>query len=317
MLERFIQMLNSAYGLEALSFSGLSPGWSAAAWKVQTRCGDFFLKVYDKQKPSTRVWVERLDAYMPVVLWLHQHTGLRDKMTAPVLTKTGSYQWADTAFIYMVFPLIGGQTIADAKLTGAQVRELAEIVAALHVYGAEIPVPTGSLRETFDVSFCGELTGWLCGTGDTDLNAVLAPYAGTLSRMSETLQAASDTLRKTDLRYALCHMDIHGWNLMQAERLILIDWEGLRLAPVEADLFSLTDTFFFDYARDEFITSYRSVHKDYHINPEVMRFYRWRRRLEDVHAFSQSILLDCLTAADRTRSLHYLNRECALLPAML
>jgi thiamine kinase-like enzyme len=37
----------------------------------------------------------------------------------------------------------------------------------------------------------------------------------------------------------LCHTDAHGWNLMQNQNLMLIDWEGLKLAPVEADLRAL------------------------------------------------------------------------------
>lgn len=34
----------------------------------------------------------------------------------------------------------------------------------------------------------------------------------------------------------LCHTDAHGWNLIQSNKLVLVDWEGLRLAPPEADL---------------------------------------------------------------------------------
>ena len=67
-----------------------------------------------------------------------------------------------------------------------------------------------------------------------------------------SLRAQAEALRHAPLRYALCHTDIHGWNLMQEDRLILIDWEGLKLAPVEADLFSFTETFFFgDGAAEE------------------------------------------------------------------
>jgi thiamine kinase-like enzyme len=39
-----------------------------------------------------------------------------------------------------------------------------------------------------------------------------------------------------------CHTDIHGWNLMvKDDSLILIDWEGLKIAPAEMDIMFVID----------------------------------------------------------------------------
>ena len=75
------QMLYNEYGIQVQSLQQIPAGWSASAWKVHSECGDYFLKVYDKHKPSTRNWIARIDSYMPVVLWLHENTKLQKKMT--------------------------------------------------------------------------------------------------------------------------------------------------------------------------------------------------------------------------------------------
>ena len=61
---------------------------------------------------------------------------------------------------------------------------------------------------------------------------------------------------------------------------------------------------------------YRAMHKDYMVNEDAMRFYRLRRRPEDIHAFFESILLDDLTQEEMNRPLHHLKRQCWLLHGM-
>ncbi len=318
MIKKMERMLYSEYGIQALSLQEIPPGWSASAWKVNAECGDYFLKVYHKHKPSTKSWVARIGDYMPVVLWLYENKGLQGKMTAPLLTKDGAYKWEDTAFLYMVFPFIDGQTIGSDKLKPAQVCEIAQIISELHSYGAEIPVPTDILRETFDVSFCTVLSDRLKNIHNAiQLKGMLAPYQDTLIQAMETLQELADLLRNSKIQYVLCHTDIHGWNLMQSSKLILIDWEGLKLAPAEADLFSFTETFFFEYAWEDVMSIYRTVHKDYRVNADAIRFYRLRRRLEDIFEFVERILFDNLAQDDANRSLRYLKQECDLLNTVL
>jgi hypothetical protein len=47
-------------------------GWSALALKARTDRGDFFVKVYDRGKLSTRVWIERLDVWLAVAQCLRR-----------------------------------------------------------------------------------------------------------------------------------------------------------------------------------------------------------------------------------------------------
>ena len=311
------QMLYNEYGIQVQALQQIPAGWAASAWKVHSECGDYFLKVYDKHKPSTRNWIARIDSYMPVVLWLHENTKLQKKMTAPILTRDRTYKKEDSSFLYMVFPFIEGSTICDEKLKPEQIREVAQIISELHFHGAEIPASTNSLIETFDVSFCTTLSNRLGNIhASASLLEVLKPYMTLHAHATESLQSMGLLLQNSKMRYVMCHTDLHGWNLIQSKNLILIDWEGLKLAPVEADLFSFTGTFFFDYAWEDFMSIYHTTHKDYQINVEAMRFYRLRRRLEDIHEFVESILFDKLTQDDMNQSLRYLKQECELLHVM-
>lgn len=317
MYKRLKQMLCNEYGIRAHFLEEIPSGWSASAWKVHSDCGDYFLKVYDKHKSSTKKWIARIDSYMPVVLWLYKNTELRRKMTAPILSKDGSYKKEDATFLYMVFPFIKGPTLCNDKLEREQICEIAQIISELHFIGSEIPLPTDSLKETFDVSFCMTLADLLGNINHSFyLKEMIIPYIDILTKAIETLQKKSVLLQSSKIPYCLCHTDIHGWNLIQSENLILIDWEGLKIAPVEADLFSFTETFFYGYGWEDFMAVYSAVHKNYKVNHDAMLFYRLRRRLEDIYEFIESILFDDLTQDDINQNLHYLKQECELLNIM-
>ena len=90
------------------------------------------------------------------------------------------------------------------------------------------------------------------------------------------IEELSEALKNRDLRMALCHTDVHGWNLMSTGQLKLIDWEGLKLAPVEADMMSFVDEPYFS----EFMRIYANTHSHYEVNIEALTFYQgdasWR-----------------------------------------
>jgi spectinomycin phosphotransferase len=101
---------------------------------------------------------------------------------------------------------------------------------------------------------------------------------------------------------------------MQSDRLILIDWEGMKLAPPEADLFAFIGNLFWHNCSDKFMKTYQSVHKDFEINIEVLEFYQTRCRIEDICAFAQGLLYDKnIDETERNESLYYLQLECEVL----
>lgn len=130
----------------------------------------------------------------------------------------------------------------------------------------------------------------------------------------DKVEKLSVKLSKETLPFVLCHTDVHGWNLMQSDRLILIDWECMKLAPTEADLFAFIGNLFWHNCSDEFLKTYQSVHIDYEINLEVLEFYQARRRIEDICAFAQGLLYEKnIDDTERKESLYHLQHECEAL----
>lgn len=87
------------------------------------------------------------------------------------------------------------------------------------------------------------------------------------------------------------------------------------LAPPEADLFSFTEGFFYGAGEALFMKTYLAARPGYEINQAALRYYRLRRRLEDIADFGDSMMNDGLSSEDMTRSLWHFGRECeAVMP---
>ncbi len=195
--------------------------------------------MYDKNRASTAKWTALIDDYMPVLRWLSDRTALSGKLPVPLLTTNGEYKCEDDDAVYVLYEYIAGETIGGRPLGKGCEEKLASIIAELHRYDETIPVKTERIKENYDISFLGEMKQWLDHL-PCELAPLIQPYIGSIREMMEAALSLADDLKCSDRRLALCHTDIHGWNMMKTGgELILIDWEGLKLAPVEADLMFL------------------------------------------------------------------------------
>ena len=310
-MELFISnILKNIYEIETAEVKNVPGGWSASAYYIRAKRGEFFLKIFDKNRYTAQSWIKRIDFYIPVVMWLSENTPLRDELVAPVFTKEGLYKFENENHIFILYPYIDGTVPADKKLTIAQQISLAQTVARLHLHGQGMPPEMILETEDFSVEFCGDISDII---KNGEFENIPSQYKANLLYSFEKLRGLSEELGCSNLNFVLCHTDIHGWNLIQSERLFLLDWEGIKKAPAEADLFSFTDGFFFDYAYDIILREYCKIHPDYALNPKVMEFYRLRRRLEDITEFAKSILYDKLSEEEKRKPFAHLMRECSFL----
>jgi thiamine kinase-like enzyme len=106
-------------------------------------------------------------------------------------------------------------------------------------------VNTAQIKENFELPSLHSLKQVLDGqlyAVPPDINDVLYPFIEPLNILVTAVEGFSQRLKHHSLRYILCHTDLHNWNLMQSgDDLVLIDWEGIRLAPVEADMMFVVD----------------------------------------------------------------------------
>ncbi|MGG3839112.1 phosphotransferase [Paenibacillus thiaminolyticus] len=302
-------MLKVHYDIDGADVFPQQGGWSALAYKVSTAERAYFLKVYDKSRASTPKWTALIDNYVPILLWLLEHSGLKGKIPVPLLTNDGQYQCEDENGIYLLYEYIRGDTIGDNVLTREQVSQLADIMAELHRYGEEIPIDTDAVKEDFQLPFLQPLTNMLdkeWAEVPSDARERIQPYIESIQGLAWNVERLSEHLRHGNVNTALCHTDLHPWNLMQSGRqVMLIDWEGLRLAPVEADMMFLVDEPFFD----QFMNIYRKHHPDYAVNADALQFYQGRRKLEDIWEFLEQLVYDVQDAPQRGATLNHLTKE--------
>ena len=312
------EALYRCFGMRVKAMWEVPGGWSAHALVADADAGRYFVKVYDKHRPTVQGWIARMRENMPVVLWLRDNTPLGERMAAPLLTQSGDYKVENADFLALVFPYIEGETLGDAPLTLEQIRQLAQLLAALHGSGFRPGAPVEGISETYVVPFLADIEAYLCARDlPEDVRQILVPHASILMAAVNRLGQRAEGMRLERPACTLCHTDVHGWNLMwDGEALHLIDWEGLMFAPAESDLFAFSDGFFFDYAREDFFQTYAALRPGFTLNPLAMDFYRLRRRVEDIYEFLRGILADGLCEPERQKSLAHLRRECEALSRM-
>lgn len=314
---KLFSMLAKRYHILCDTLTETQAGWSALAYKATSKEKNFFVKVYDKQKNTSQSWISRIDDYMPVLLWLEQNTELKGRVPSVILSVDGNYKFEDDDFIYILFDYIDGDNLSDKPLSNAIIREIAVIVAELHNIGDNIPVPMENLTEIFDVTFCESIIDILKdGQYPTDMEHILSSYSELILEKIQVYESLAEYLYSSKPQLILCHADIHCWNIMQDNQLKLIDWEGVRLAPAEADLFSFSEGFFFENYWDEFMITYKELRPDFKLNCEALRFFRLRRLLEDIHSFSEGLMYDNQKGDERVPSLNLLKKCCLSLKEM-
>ena len=270
------------YEITATSIVPAMGGFSTkAAYRVVGADGiNYFVKVYDKSQPTTHPFVERIDKYMPTLDWLSKSPSLRGCVLTPIPSREGSFKVETNVDVYVVFLYVHGKMPGIQGITKAQTIELAKILANLHEVGSTIPHETPGLAEDISLSFCDNLIQYLSKSNliDSAISKIVSPYVNILINAANETLRLRDTIRMNYTPLVLCHGDAHGNNLIQSERLVLADWEDLRWAPVEADLFIHA---WHPHGR-ELLKSYSAMRQCYHINLELLNYYVLRRRIEDV-----------------------------------
>lgn len=311
MLDSIKKLLKEQYSLSISEIQPQQGGWAALAYKATSGSKHYFVKVYEKSRASTAKLTAHIDRYVPIIRWLEQNSKLKGKISVPLLTNDGRFKCEDEQGIYMLYDYIEGETIGDRDLNDHQVQQFIAIITELHRYGAEIPFASDWMKERFDVPYLAllqtALNGDMVDMSD-EVRKLLAAYKQPLSRAINKVGELSQRLQASEPKMALCHTDLHYWNVMQpaqSEQLMLIDWEGLKLAPVEADMMFLVDKPYFN----EFLNVYRQTHTNYEIHSEALLFYQQRRLLEDIWEFLEQLLYEEQDEQGRGEIYNHLTNE--------
>lgn len=304
------EILSKGYDLKDCIITSRQGGWTSLAYKVENSSGAYFLKVYEKNRKSTYKWTAFIDNYIPIVIWLNDNY-LKGRIIEPLLTSDNSFKYENEQVICLLFKYIDGETIGKKVLNTRQTEELAGIISELHRHGEDVPFSKDKISENYDLPFCDELLSFIESDASTDkvhneLKEVILPYEQRISEIIELVKTIRDKPKSRKHSFVLCHSDIHNWNLMQTkESLVLIDWEGLKFAPPESDLYALIDEPYFD----EFMAIYMKKHESYQVDKDLIAFYRLRRKMEDIWEFIELLLTPELDTLLKHENLEGLKNE--------
>jgi len=306
-MKRIINIIKTQYDINCLSITPQKGGWSALAYKISDGIKNYFLKAYEKNRASTPKLTFMIDTYIPITIWLEQNTKLSGKIPVPVITKDGNYKSQDDYAIYLLYEYIEGETIGDNKLSDKQAIQLAEIITELHSFNdTQITCNSLKIRENFSLPFLLPLKEHIIQNFDNlayDIKEMLEERIWSIEKFIQRAEALSQLLIKSNPKMVICHTDIHNWNLMQSKNsLILFDWEGLKLAPPEADLMFLREKPYYK----RFLDIYQKKHLNFQVNSDAIEFYLTRRKLEDIWEFAEQLLFDSQSDESRSQTLEYI-----------
>ena len=314
-MDEMLSLIKSEYGIVSNNITPTVGGFSAKAYRVNDINGiDYFVKVYDKTLPTTHFHIERIDNYMPVLDWLAKSPTLHGRILTPIMAKNGTYKVETGSNLYVLFLFVHGNLPMIQGMTHTQTVELAETLALLHSTGENIPFETHGLDEDTSLFFCEQLAQFLDNLNAKNeiLYEIINPHMNILYLAIKQTLHLRDSIRLGHSPLVLCHGDAHGNNVIQSERLVLADWEDLRFAPIEADLF----IYAWHTHGDALLKAYAAARNGYKINHELLYFYLLRRRIEDIWVDIQRLTEESPDKAETAKLLEWIEEGIAGIKAI-
>ena len=307
------------YGLPITAAEQVPGGEVAVCYRLTGPEGWYFLKCWRSNRQG-RWAVSRLPYYMPLIRYLSD-SGLFTALAAPLPTRTGTLWTQAAGTTVALFPWIAGHTPPYTVWPPAVTAALAEAVARLHKVTPSVAGFTLT-RETFDLEFVPELQVGLAaldGIGPAEraglraLQALLRPQRAVVNTLLARARALQAEVRANPGPFVLCHTDLHGGNMIvdAHNRLTILDWETLRLAPPEHDVQAALDS---DFPR--FVAGYRAAGGQWPLTTAHFAFYLARRYLADLTDWLVRILHENTTATQDDADLAGIADECLMKAAM-
>lgn len=295
--------LHEHYRLNATHIEFLPRGSDINTVVFRVKCADssaWFIKL-------RRGTFERMSLLIPYRLREHvipPHATQTDELYAEL----GNYQLA-------VFPFIDGHDGCESPLHDQHWVELGKALRALHAFRLTHPAPIN--YEDFGNRWRKRVWGFLQQMNEqtfTDpIAAELAAFLRDKQPIITQLLNRADKLGYAFLSqafpFAVCHGDIHAWNVLIDEKnqLYIVDWDTLVFAPKERDLMFIGGGLFCNHrSAEEETTLFFQGYGQISIHSGALAYYRYERIIQDIAAYCEDILLNQGREADRSNGLRQL-----------
>lgn len=249
----------------------------------------YFLKVYPEDQSLVPIHptIDSLNKTGIALNRFRSEFGMKN-LSYMVSDIHGRYCFRTNKLILTLFDYIGG---AHPSYSPNQL--LADKMAALLFQLHQIPTQTFSFFETeqFDINYALGIKDWINNTveviKETHAEVMLAQlerHKKQLLQKLSQLQEWQQQFSQKSLPFVLTHGDPHHYNVLQTPFDVwLVDWDGIKIAPIERDLWH--------YEQAPLIQYYLKLNPKCSINHELCRFYQLQRFFEDGRYYLEQVLL--------------------------
>lgn len=274
-------LLRDHYQVQDSMIMPVQGGWSAYAFMVKAKDKRYFLKAYDRRRASTLRAMPYIDTYAAFLASIPD--SMRCRVPKIIPTIKGHFYSSDTQGCYILHEFIEGEVLLTQQLTKSDMRQLATFLTALHQLDPILMGCNDAVGANIGIDLIPIGLALLNSPNRPRmLEAVIEPYHHWVNRLATDLYTFQNGAHYNTARKVLCHQDLHQGNLMRGSQgLIIIDWEGLMLAPKEADLMfmrgqSYEAKFFHHYGVAE------------PIDPALIAYFKALRLLDDIFEWLES-----------------------------
>jgi hypothetical protein len=228
-LAALARQIEQDYGLEIGEMAAAERGYYGETWKITARGGVYFAKLV-----ADRYHAARYVRSFPIVEEMN-HLGI-DFVSRVAKAADGRLFTYFRGHALGLFAFIAGVHTEDYPLD-----QLFRLLA--RIYGLRLDLPME--RETFGLETLDHYQALLRPVERRfdDLRRLLAAHQGKLAFLAARLRLFSAQCRDASAQcrgyedgFRLTSGDVGGNVIMQGERMFIIDWDHLLLAPIERDL---------------------------------------------------------------------------------
>lgn len=238
-----------------------------------------------------------------------------EQIIAPDSTRAGALWTHVGDFAVTLYPFVTGQNAVERSLSDDHWHILGAALRQLHAMKLPPELAAQLPQEAFSSSFRERVQEFQDRAERDTFDDPVASHLATLLRANcdpiDRLLARADELaallRSRAPERVLCHADLHAYNVLidERDRLYIVDWDTLALAPKERDLATITAGIggVWDTGREAAL--FYAAYAETQIDPHAFAYYRYERIIEDIAAFCDELLTTDAGGDDREQSLRY------------
>jgi spectinomycin phosphotransferase len=221
---------------------------------------------------------------------LHNELGL-SFVLSPILPESQTDTPKVNDNYLSIYPFIEGETLNYDALNKDYLTEIARDLRKLHSATLPQAIQALLLKETFDKyqDSASELMERAKNYTGNDkllehLRDFIASRWSSIDRILVNGRRISDYSKQHTYEFVVCHADIHPFNVIKtASGLVMIDWDGVMLAPRERDLV------FYDSAIRTESDFHQAYGLDYQADSNLISYYNYEWVLQEYTDYAQRL----------------------------